>query len=83
MTLQRDLQGKNLWSDLIRRVAFSALGSALLVAKLVCAEPYPELDNARIGAIARMLPAEPAGFGVPCSNRAAWEPRRGEARGKR
>jgi hypothetical protein len=35
---------------------------------------YPELSEARRAAIARMLPVKPAGFGVPCANRAAWKP---------
>ena len=35
---------------------------------------YPELSQARRAAIARMLPERPAGFGVPCANRAAWKP---------
>jgi hypothetical protein len=35
---------------------------------------YPELNDARISAIAQMLPQQPAGFGVPCANRAAWTP---------
>jgi len=35
---------------------------------------YPELPEARRAAIAQMLPEKPAGFGVPCSDRAAWTP---------
>jgi hypothetical protein len=34
---------------------------------------YPELSQARRAAIASMLPEKPAGFGVPCANRAAWK----------
>jgi hypothetical protein len=34
---------------------------------------YPELSQSRRAAIAQMLPAQPAGFGVPCTNRAAWQ----------
>jgi hypothetical protein len=35
---------------------------------------YPELNDARISAIAQMLPEKPAGFGAPCENRVAWTP---------
>ena len=35
---------------------------------------YPELSEFRRAAIARMLPDKPAGFGVPCTDRAAWQP---------
>lgn len=35
---------------------------------------YPELSQARRDAIAQMLPNKPAGFGVPCADRAAWQP---------
>ncbi len=35
---------------------------------------YPELSEARRAAIAQMLPEKPAGFGSPCTDRAAWEP---------
>jgi hypothetical protein len=34
---------------------------------------YPELSPARRAAIAQMLPQQPAGFGVPCTNREAWQ----------
>ena len=43
-----------------------------LAAPLMAAARYPELSQERIAAIAAMLPAQPAGFGVPCSDRAAW-----------
>lgn len=36
---------------------------------------YAELDPARIHEIAAMLPAQPSGFGQPCSDRAAWTAR--------
>ena len=39
------------------------------------AQQYAELDAARVEQIAGMLTAQPAGFGVPCSDRAAWEPK--------
>jgi len=35
---------------------------------------YPELSDTRLSEIVAMLPMKPAGFGVPCSNRAAWGP---------
>lgn len=34
---------------------------------------YPELRQARRAEIARMLPDKPAGFGTPCTDRAAWQ----------
>jgi hypothetical protein len=47
---------------------------ALLCASQAFAGPaYKELDPRRIEAISAMLRAEPAGFGQPCSDRAAWE----------
>jgi hypothetical protein len=45
----------------------------LLVAPASAFAEYPELSAARIAAIAQMLPDKPAGFGVPCSDRTAWE----------
>jgi len=33
---------------------------------------FAELDPARVSQVAAMLGAEPAGFGAPCANRAAW-----------
>jgi hypothetical protein len=38
------------------------------------AQKYAELSDARIAAITQMLPEKPAGFGLPCSDRTAWEP---------
>lgn len=35
--------------------------------------PWAELKPARIAAIAQMLPAQPAGFGRPCADRAFWQ----------
>lgn len=35
-------------------------------------QQFAELDAGRVGQIAGMLTAQPAGFGVPCSDRAAW-----------
>ena len=49
-----------------------ALATMLAAAPAALAQKYPELSDARIAAIAQMLPDKPAGFGVPCSNRAAW-----------
>ncbi len=34
----------------------------------------PDLSRQRIGEIERMLPIQPAGFGVPCSERQEWTP---------
>jgi len=45
----------------------------LFAASTARAQQYAELDAARVHQIAGMLTAQPAGFGVPCSNRAAWE----------
>lgn len=36
------------------------------------AQQFAELDASRVHKIAGMLSAQPSGFGVPCSNRAAW-----------
>ena len=53
---------------------FLLLGSALLIGlPMFGATRYPELSDARLSEIARMLPEKPAGFGVPCSDRAAWQ----------
>ena len=54
------------------RIAFPAL-LILLAAPLWASTEYPDLSQARIDALAQMLPAHPAGFGVPCSDRSAWE----------
>ncbi|HZY63148.1 MAG TPA: hypothetical protein VFE38_11530 [Edaphobacter sp.] len=35
---------------------------------------YAKLDSATIQQIAAMLPANPAGVGVPCTNRVTWKP---------
>jgi hypothetical protein len=35
-------------------------------------QKYAELEAKRVQEIAGMLSAQPSGFGVPCSNRAAW-----------
>jgi hypothetical protein len=47
---------------------------ALLAFPAWASTQYPELSDARMAAIAQTLPAQPAGFGVPCSDRRAWEP---------
>lgn len=36
------------------------------------AETYPGISSARIAAIEALLPARPAGIGVPCTDRATW-----------
>ena len=45
------------------------------------AQKVPELSPARIHQIAEMLPAAPAGFGAPCSDRNAWGPVAGKYEG--
>ena len=58
------------------RLGFLALILMLAAPAFTSAQPaalkYPELPEARRAAIAQMLPAQPAGFGVPCSDRAVW-----------
>ena len=44
-------------------------------------QKYAELSTARIREIAGMLTAQPAGFGVACSDRAAWESKASELQG--
>jgi NAD(P)-dependent dehydrogenase (short-subunit alcohol dehydrogenase family) len=56
-----------------RHVAIFAF-IALLAMPALASKEYPELNDARIAAIAQMLPAQPAGFGAPCSDRTAWNP---------
>jgi hypothetical protein len=58
---------------LILMLTALALAPALASAQ-TSALTYPELSEGRRAAIAQMLPEKPAGFGVPCANRAAWEP---------
>lgn len=60
---------------LIRPARVGSVALALLVAGTTAAsaQQYPELSDTRIAAIAQMLPEKPAGFGVPCSDRASWE----------
>ncbi|MDE3149353.1 MAG: hypothetical protein KGL37_07780 [Acidobacteriota bacterium] len=64
-------------SHSIRPGSIGILAMAALLAAPVIASAqnhYPDLSQARIAAIAQMLPEKPAGFGMPCSDRAAWEP---------
>jgi hypothetical protein len=56
------------------RVVIFSLAGLFAVPALLRAQTYPGISDARITAIAHMLPADPAGFGPPCSDRAAWEP---------
>lgn len=62
------------------RLYFHLIQAVLLAFALQLALPargaagYSELSDQRITAIAEMLPAQPAGFGPPCSDRAAWNP---------
>ena len=58
---------------LIFLLVASALAPVFAAAQ-TAALTYPELSQARRTAIAQMLPEKPAGFGVPCTNRAAWKP---------
>ena len=44
-------------------------------------QKYAELSTARIQEIAGMLTPQPAGFGAPCSDRAAWESKAPELQG--
>jgi hypothetical protein len=61
-----------------RRPATPALHYLAALIGLVVAMPapsqqkYAELDSSRIQQIAAMLPAQPSGFGKPCSDRTAW-----------
>jgi hypothetical protein len=59
---------------LISPVRLGMIGLALLLATTPAtfAQHYPELSDTRIAEIAQMLPDNPAGFGLPCSDRAAW-----------
>lgn len=50
------------------------LAAPTFTAAQTAALTYPELSKARRAAIAQMLPEKPAGFGVPCADRVAWEP---------
>ncbi|MDR3412765.1 MAG: hypothetical protein P4L87_17765 [Formivibrio sp.] len=52
------------------RTLFIAL---LLIAIPVHAARYAELDEARIAAIAPLLPAFPRGIGADCANRTVWD----------
>ena len=57
------------------RIAILALAALLTAPAIASAQnQYPDLSQARIAAIAQMLPEKPAGFGMPCSDRAAWGP---------
>ena len=56
-----------------KRVAIFAL-VVLLAAPAVASAEYPELSDARIAAIAQLLPSKPSGFGLSCSDRTAWVP---------
>lgn len=55
--------------------SLTSLTFALLTAApaLIHAQKYPGLSDERIAQIAQMLPDKPAGFGVPCSLRPAWD----------
>lgn len=50
------------------------LASTVLASAQTAALTYPDLSQDRIAAIAQILSDKPAGFGVPCSERAAWAP---------
>jgi hypothetical protein len=56
------------------RNSYVAVLALLMAGPFFCAsQTYPELSDARIAEIAKMLPEKPAGFGMPCANRAAWQ----------
>jgi hypothetical protein len=59
---------------LFTQATLATLAVLLAAPGLVRAQTYPGLSDARIAQIAQMLPVQPASFGVPCSDRAAWEP---------
>lgn len=52
--------------------ACAVLLLALASARYAQCQKFAELDPARVHQIAAMLPAAPSGFGLPCSDRAAW-----------
>ena len=54
------------------RFVIFALAVLFAIPGLLRAQSYPGLSDARIADIARMLPADPTGFGPPCSDRTAW-----------
>jgi hypothetical protein len=54
------------------RAALLALLLVLPAATVLRAQQFVELDPARVHQIAGMLAPQPSGFGVPCSDRAAW-----------
>jgi hypothetical protein len=54
-----------------RLVVFTGL---VVMAAVAARAQYAELSPGRISQIEAMLPASPAGFGRPCSDRGAWEP---------
>lgn len=59
-------------SSRFNTIAFIIFAAAAVQAQTTTLT-YPELNQARRAAIAQMLPERPAGFGVPCTNRAAWQ----------
>jgi hypothetical protein len=62
---------------MISRNTSIALFFALVTSNFAAAQTpltYPDLSESRRAAIAAMLPEKPAGFGVPCADRAAWLP---------
>lgn len=64
-----------MFSHFIRpgRIGVVALTALLAGPAIVAAQnQYPDLNPARIAAVEQMLPEKPAGFGVPCSDRVAW-----------
>jgi hypothetical protein len=60
---------------ILKKVQLLGFMFLLVSSTLASAEPLMAgLSPARIKEIAAMLPEKPAGFGPPCSNRAAWGP---------
>jgi hypothetical protein len=56
------------------KVIFSIAAFVLLLsgARIARAQQFAELNPNRVHEIAGMLPAQPSGFGAPCTDRGAW-----------
>ena len=60
-------------SSFVRHFAIIAVVALFALPAALQALQYPGMADARIAEIAQMLPENPIGFGVPCSDRAAWQ----------
>lgn len=58
--------------NLMRSVGIGLVALFWLTASAQETHPTPKMSPERVQQIAAMLPAEPAGFGPPCSDRVAW-----------